>query len=142
MKNLTFFNKVTFLENMAYQADRWDWSRPMVVKLDELRRKEIQSRLFHALCDDVSRQVPWADCMRTKAQWKHLLVSGHSIATKEDTEFVVGLEGEMLNIRESTASMTIKRMNSLIEYATAWAINQGVKLKAPDYYDEMPESKR
>ncbi|MDD2156778.1 recombination protein NinB, partial [Glaesserella parasuis] len=37
-----------------------------------------------------------------------------------------GLEGELVNIRESTAQMSVKRMASLIEYATSWGVSNGV----------------
>jgi len=33
---------------------------------------------------------------------------------------IAGIEGEFVNIRESTAKMGVKRLNSLIEYIQAW----------------------
>lgn len=40
-------------------------------------------------------------------------------------ELVMRLEGELVNVRESTAKMGIKRMSSLIEYTVAWSeLNQ------------------
>ena len=57
---------------------------------------------------------------RSAAQWKVLLVSGHAVATKNEAEIVPGLEGEFVNLRESTALMSVKRSSSLIEYATAY----------------------
>jgi hypothetical protein len=50
-----------------------------------------------------------------------LLVSGHATATKEGSEILPGLEGEFVNIRESTALMSKKRGASLIEYTLAYA---------------------
>ncbi|EBW4111970.1 recombination protein NinB, partial [Salmonella enterica subsp. enterica serovar Ago] len=44
-----------------------------------------------------------------------------------------GLEGELVPIRESTAAMGIKRMNSLIEYSQAFAVSQGVQLREVRY---------
>ncbi|EOS93751.1 hypothetical protein ETR_17297 [Erwinia tracheiphila PSU-1] len=44
-------------------------------------------------------------------------------------EVVPGLEGEFCNIRESTANMGIRRMTNLIEYSTAWAVGNGVRLR-------------
>ncbi len=41
--------------------------------------------------------------------------------------------GEFCNIRESTAKMGIKRMTSLIEYSTAWAVGNGVNLREVRY---------
>ena len=133
-----FNNKALFLENAAKFADLWDWAKPLSVTWEELKRREVQSRKFHAMCDELAEQLQWAGSWRTGSQWKHLLVSGHTIATNGEIELVEGLEGEVINIRESTATMTIKRLSSLIEYTYAFATNQGVKFKAPDYLNEIP----
>ena len=41
---------------------------------------------------------------------------------------VIGLEGEVINLRESTAQMSVKRLASLIEYVQAWAVENDVIL--------------
>lgn len=93
-----------------------------VVTFTEPTRSGGQSAKFHAICGDLARAgVLWMGKPRTSAQWKVLLVSGHAIATKEGAELVHGLEGEMVNLRESTAAMTKRRSSSLIEYAQAFA---------------------
>jgi hypothetical protein len=80
-----------------------------------------QNAKFHALCADIARSdMTWAGRKRTAAQWKVLIVSGHATATKETSEIVPGLEGEFVNIRESTASMSKTRGSSLIEYTLAF----------------------
>jgi hypothetical protein len=96
-----------------------------VVTFTEPTRSGGQSAKFHAICGDLARAgVQWMGKPRTAAQWKVLLVSGHAIATKEGAELVHGLEGEMVNLRESTATMTKRRSSSLIEYAQAFAAQQ------------------
>ena len=50
------------------------------------------------------------------------------MATKEGAEIVPGIEGEFVNIRESTAAMSKGRGASLIEYALAFAANNGVEI--------------
>ena len=50
---------------------------------------------------------------------------------------VPGLEGEFVNIRESTALMSIKRGSSLIEYATAFALSNGVTLNDPQFAEPV-----
>ena len=60
-------------------------------------------------------------------QWKVLFISGHAIATNQKTDVVPGLEGEFVNIRESSAQMSVSRMASLIEYTTAYGVANGVK---------------
>lgn len=105
----------------------------VVVTIGNESRNEQQSCKFHAMCGDVSRQCQWADKKRTAEQWKLLFVSAHAVATKQGAEIVPGLEGEFLNIRESTARMGVKRMASLIEYVYAWGADNGVVWSA---YDE------
>ena len=65
---------------------------------------------------------------RDAAQWKILLVSGHAMATKEGAEIVPGIEGEYVNLRESTARMTKARSSSLIEYALAFCAANSVEI--------------
>lgn len=87
---------------------------------EETRTLE-QNAKFHALCDDIATsEFPWGGKKRSAAQWKVLLVSGHAIATKDGAEMLPGLEGEYVNLRESTALMSIKRSASLIEYTLAF----------------------
>lgn len=91
-----------------------------VIKVQPPTRSLDQNAKFHAICSDLAG-VPWAGKPRSAAEWKVLLVSGHAVATKEGAEVVPGLEGEFINIRESTAAMSKKRGASLIEYAQAFA---------------------
>jgi hypothetical protein len=80
-----------------------------------------QNAKFHALCSDLAKSgIQWAGKERTAAQWKVLMVSGHAIATGEGAELIKGIEGEFVNIRESTALMSKKRGASLIEYVEAF----------------------
>lgn len=65
-------------------------------------------------------------------QWKVIMVSAHAIATVEPAEMVIGLEGEVVNLRESTAAMSKKRFSSLMEYVLAWGANNDVKFSEPE----------
>ncbi len=88
-----------------------------------------QNAKFHALCYDIEKsRVMWAGKLRTAAQWKVLLVSGHAIATGEGADVVPGLEGEFINIRESTAAMDRTRASSLIEYTLAFCAQHHIDL--------------
>ena len=92
-----------------------------------------QNAKFHALCDDAAKSgLTWGGKKRTAAQWKVLFVSGHAVATKEESEMVPGLEAEFVNLRESTALMSKKRGSSLIEYTLAFLHEHGVRLSAPE----------
>lgn len=104
------------------------------VRIGPRNRTLDQNAKFHALCADLEKQrIWWMGSPRTADQWKVLLVSGHSIATKEGAEILPGLEGEFVNIRESTATMSRKRGASLIEYTLAFCAQQGVIFNRGDY---------
>lgn len=90
-----------------------------------------QQAKFHAMCGDIaSSGLEWGGRPRTPIEWKVLLVSAHATATRQDVEVVRGIEGEMINIRESLATMDRRRAASLIEYTTAFAVSNGVRLRA------------
>lgn len=99
-------------------------------------RTDEASARFHAMCNDVSKQCTWAGKRRTPVQWKVLFVSGHAVATQEETEIIPGLEGEFLNVRESTTQMSQRRMLSLIAYVRAWGDTQGVVWSEPVHHPE------
>jgi len=89
-----------------------------------------QSAKFHAICGDIAKSgALWAGKTRAAIEWKCLLVSGHAIATKEGSEIVPGLEGEFINLRESTALMSKSRGASLIEYTLAWCASNSIILR-------------
>jgi len=105
-----------------------------VVEIKDPKRSEDQSAHFHAICGDIAKsEMKWAGKRRTAAEWKRLLVSAHAVATEEPAEFVAGIEGEIVNVRESTALMSVRRASSLIEYCIAFATKNGVKLNDPTY---------
>lgn len=93
-----------------------------------------QNAKFHAICTDIANShMTWAGEPRDADAWKVLLVSAHTVATKEEPgaprpEIVPGLEGEFVNIRESTARMSVKRAASLITYAIAFCDANGIHL--------------
>lgn len=98
------------------------------VAISEPRRNGEQNAKFHAICTDLAKSgAVWAGKTRTADQWKVLLVSGHAVATKEGAEIIPGLEGEFVNIRESTALMSKKRGSSLIEYSIAFCAQLGIE---------------
>lgn len=92
-----------------------------------------QKARFHALCGDIAASgIEFAGRQRTPAEWKALLISGHATATGEGSDVVEGIEGELVNVRESVTTMSKRRGASLIEYSTAFAVMRGVRLRAPE----------
>jgi hypothetical protein len=104
----------------------------MTVTAEAERRSLDANAKFHALCEKAARHLAWGGKHRTASEWKVLLVSGHSVATKEGADIVPGLEGEFVNIRESTARMSRARSASLIDYTTAFLVTNGVEVNEPE----------
>lgn len=101
-----------------------------VVEIKPGTRTSGQNEKFHAICTDIAKSgLTWAGKKRDAAGWKVLLVSGHATATKEGAEMVPGLEGEFVNLRESTALMSKRRSSSLIEYTLAFCALHGVEVQ-------------
>jgi NinB protein len=102
------------------------------VEVREPKRTDGQNDRFHAICSDIARSgFQWFGKKRTPQEWKVLLISGHAVVTKEGAEIIPGLEGELVSIRESTALMSVKRGASLIDYATSFAVVNGIALRDP-----------
>ena len=107
------------------------------VEVKPAKRTDGQNERFHAIVGDIAKSgLLWFGKRRTAVQWKVLLVSGHAVATGDSAEMVPGLEGEFVNLRESTALMSVRRGSSLIEYSTAFALANGVELRDPQYQAE------
>lgn len=110
------------------------------VEVKPTKRTELQSRKFHAMAGDIAKAgVLWNKKARTRIEWKVLLISGHAIATGQGAEVVAGLEGELVNIRESSADMSMARKASLIEYTKAFGDMNGVAWSEPLDVDSPEE---
>ena len=91
-----------------------------------------QNAKFHAAVADIAKAMPeWNGQKMTEDDWKALLVVSHAIATRgEAPRIVPDLENSgYVQLRESTASMSVARSSSLIDYTVAWATAKGIKLK-------------
>lgn len=98
-----------------------------VVEIRPKTRSLDQNARLHAMFTDISKQALFHSRYLSPEEWKVIFISGHAVATGIGTEVVPGLEGEFVNIRESSAKMSVSRMNSLIEYIQAWADENGVR---------------
>ncbi len=93
----------------------------------------VQNAKFHAMCGDIAKQQKYLGRVLTGAQWKILMISAHGIETGEGADVVPGLTGEFVNLRESSASMSIRRMASLIEYVACWGAENGVQFREQQF---------
>jgi len=103
-----------------------------VVTIGPETRTQAQNRMLHPLLTDISEQCEWMGKPRPMLQWKTIMVSAHAIATGQPNEMVIGIEGEVVNLRESTASMGKARFSSLMEYVLAWGSMNRVKWTEPE----------
>lgn len=111
------------LEAVRTAPDGW------LMEIKEPKRTLDQGAMFHAICGDVAKSgFKFMGKPRSAAVWKRLLVSGHAVATEEPNEIVPGLEGEFVNIRESTALMSVRRAGSLITYTLAFCDTNGIAM--------------
>lgn len=100
-----------------------------VVTIAEPTRSSDQNAMFHAICSDIAKSGHlFIGKPRKPEVWKVLLISGHAAATAEGSEVVPGLEGEFVNIRESSALMSVRRAASLITYTLAYCDTNGIQL--------------
>ena len=97
----------------------------VVVIREETRNLEQNAKL-HPIIRDVARQVEFYGKMRSEGEWKILFISGHAKATEGECSVIPGLEGEVVSLRESSASMSKSRFSSLIEYIYAEGSQRGV----------------
>ena len=106
------------------------------VTITEDTRSLDQNAKFHAICGDIAKSgAMWAGKKRDAKQWKVLLVSGHATVTGDGSDMVPGLEGEFVNLRESTALMSVRRSSSLIEYALAYCAVNNIRLTTTEECD-------
>jgi hypothetical protein len=92
-------------------------------------RSSDQNAKFHAICGDLAKSnFQWAGKRRSLEEWKVLLISAHSVATKSKGEVIPGIEGEFVAIRESSARMSVARAASLITYALSFCDMHGIEL--------------
>jgi hypothetical protein len=130
-------DKTTIFLNRANRRMAADavHSRPdgHVLVLQEPTRTVRQNALLHGLFGEIAKQAEFNGKRLTPTQWKTLLISAHSIATGRGVEMVEGLEGEPVNLRESSAQMGIKRLNSLIEYINSWCVENDIRIMEQGY---------
>ncbi len=99
-----------------------------VVTIAEPTRTLDQNSLLHPILTEISKQALWMGKKHQMLQWKTLMVSGHAVATGQPVEMTVGIEGEVVNLRESTAAMSKKRFSSLVEYVLSWCAENDILL--------------
>jgi hypothetical protein len=98
-----------------------------VIKAGPPTRSLEQNAKLHAMFGELAKKARYMERELTLNQWKTLMISGHAMATGLGADVIPGIEGEFVNIRESSAQMSVARMTSLIEYVHAWAAENNVQ---------------
>lgn len=95
------------------------------------RSTEQNSRL-HALLSDIAEQKQWAGAYRTVEEWKRLLVAAWERTQGGGVTIVPAIDGHGFDvIYRRTSRMTKQELSEVIEFCTAWATDQGIKLHDP-----------
>lgn len=112
---ITSTNRRHLAEKVAALPEGFD------IKAGPKTRSLDQNAMLHALFGELAKQATYIGRRLSLNQWKTLMISGHAVATGLGADLVPGIEGEFVNIRESSSQMSVARMTSLIEYVHAWA---------------------
>lgn len=102
--------------------------RSVVLELRPQNRSDQANRRLHAMLATIASNCRFGGRKLTIEQVKLLMVSGHAVATNMGADLVIGLEGEQVNLRESTAKMSVSRMSSLMQYIEAWCALNDVEV--------------
>lgn len=95
-----------------------------------VRRSEEQNAKLHALLADIAEQKQWAGQWLDVEDWKRLITAGWERASGAHVRIFPALDGVGMDVLyRRTSRMTKQEMSELIEYATAWAVQNGVALQ-------------
>lgn len=95
-----------------------------------LRERTVeQNAKLHAVLQDIAHQKQWSGKWLDIEAWKRLMVAAWERANGHSAEFYPALDGSGFDVvYRRTSRMNKNEMIELIEYAQAWAIDNGVKL--------------
>lgn len=93
-------------------------------------RTHEQNDALHAVLTDISKQKQWAGEWLTVEDWKRLMVAAFERANKRPAKFFPALDGHGMDVVYSrTSRMSKRELSELLEFATAWAIENDIRLK-------------
>lgn len=99
-----------------------------VVTIKEPTRNLDQNARLHALLTDIAKQVEWHGKKLPVDVWKRLCTAAWLREIGESPEMIPALDGRGFDVLfEKTSRLSVKQMSSLIEWATAFAAEHGVK---------------
>ena len=95
----------------------------------DLTRNGEQNSKLHAMFSDISHQKDWAGSRHEITVWKRLLTAAWLRARGDGVQVYPALDGHGIDIvYERTSELSRKDCAELIEYVTAWAVDNDVVL--------------
>lgn len=129
------------LPKVLEKAGAWckPWSvagHRMEVVVRQATRNSSQNAKMHAMLSDISRQVQWVGKVRDPDTWKRLLTAAWLRARGESVEILPAIDGHGVDVVfRRTSNLTVKECAELIEFVQAWAVEQGVRMSAPEWME-------
>jgi hypothetical protein len=101
-----------------------------MVEATTVTRTLDQNALFHAICGDIATQKKWAGVWIDTEGWKRLFVDAWARHEgKVQARIVPSLDGQsVVNLGIQTRKLRIADMADLIEFATAYCVENEIVL--------------
>ena len=113
----------------------------VVVEVRTETRSDKQNRLLHAMLGDIADQVPWCGAKRDLEVWKRLLTAAWLRARGESVEILPALDGHGVDVVfRRTSKLNKSECAELIDFITAWAVEQGVEFREAKQWQVDPET--
>lgn len=123
-------------------AAAWDFAKRFLelgraasVTVEEFKqtRTKEQNDKFHAICQDISKQRPWAGVWLDEEGWKRLFIDAWArMEGRAQCRVVPSLDGlSVVSIGIQSRRTTPAEMDEIITLAESWAVDNGVRLNEP-----------
>lgn len=110
---------------------------------DEEAHTDEQRRKFHAMCNDLARQVPWSGVKLAPGVWKRLLIAAWLREEGERPMMVPALDGVGVDvIYEKSSKIGKRRYASLITWTDAFGAEHQCNWTDPEFQSQMREYAR
>jgi hypothetical protein len=91
------------------------------------KRNNDQNALLHSLLGEIAGQVEWGGKRWDAEDWKRLLTAAWMRTRQQQALMVPALDGHGFEVLyRRTSSLSKAECAELIDYVTAWAVEQGV----------------
>ena len=96
-------------------------------------RSSEQNAALHAVIGDIASQKQWANQTLDIETWKRLLVAAWARATGERVSMYPALDGHGIEVLyRKTSRLSKQECSELLEFVQSWAIDNGIRLSAPE----------